>query len=80
MPSQKTAEKAAVKNDLIEITAVCKFAVDYTPEELKKMQGEDKEKRSHVGMTKIIEVGESTSVTRAIAKKMTDAGAAKVKL
>ena len=77
MPSQKTAEK---KEDKIEITAVRTFAVDYMPEELKKMQGEDKEKRSHKGMAKLIEPGKSAFVSRETAKKLTDSGAAKVKL
>ena len=77
MPSQKTAEKT---EELIEITAVRKFAVEYSAAELKKMQGEDKEKRSHKGMARMIEIGESAEVTKETAKKLTDAGAAKVKL
>ena len=80
MPSQKTAEEPKVKEDLIEITAVRKFAVDFTKEELKKMQGEDKDKRSHIGLAKMIEIGGSATVPKSVAKKLQDAGAAKVKL
>ena len=73
----KTVTKPA---DLIEITAVRKFAVDYTKEELKTMQSGDKENRPHIGLTKMIEIGESVFVTKDTAKKLTNAGAAKVKL
>ena len=79
MPSQKTAEKPKVP-DMIEVVAVRKFAVEYTPEELKKMQGKDKEKRSHIGLTRMIEVDDSAFVTKEVAKKLQDAGAVKVKL
>lgn len=78
MPSQKTAEKKV--EDKIEIVAVRTFAVDYTPEELKKMQGLDKEKRSFKGSTRNIEPGESALVSREMAKNLTNSGAAKVKL
>ena len=77
MPSQKTAEKPV---EMIEITAVRKFAVEYTLAELKAMQSGDKERRSHTGLTKMIEIGESAEVTKEVAKKLTNAGAAKVKL
>lgn len=81
MPSQKTAEKKVEKKaDSIEITAVRTFAVDYTAEELKKMQGLDKEKRSFKGSTRNIEPGKSALVSRDMAKNLTDSGAAKVKL
>ena len=74
MPSQKTEEK------LINVVAIRKFAIDYSPEELKKMQSNDNEKRSHVGLTKMIEVGDSTKVTKEVAEKLQDAGALKIKL
>jgi len=77
MPSQKTAEKP---EELVTIVAVRKFAVDYSKEELKAMQSGDKEKRSHIGLTKMIEIGKSAAVTKAIAKKLQDSGAAKVAL
>ena len=77
MPSQKTAEK---KEDLIEVTAVRGFAVEYKPEELKKMESEDSHKRSHKGLAKMITPGNSAFVTKAVAKKLQDAGAVKVKL
>ena len=77
MPSQKTAEP---KEELIEVTALKKFAVEYSKEELKKMQANDKEKRSFAGATKMIEIGKSALVTKEVAKKLQNAGAAKVKL
>jgi len=83
MPSVKAAknpEKLKVDEPLIEITAVRKFAVDYAKEELKKMQADDKDNRSMEGMTKMIEVGGSARVTKEVAKKLQDCGAAKVTL
>ena len=77
MPSQKTAEKP---EELITIIAVRKFAVEFSKEELKSMKAGDKENRSHIGLTKMIEVGESAPVTKETAKKFQDAGAAKVAL
>jgi len=81
MPSQKTAEKQVEKKEeLIEITAIRGFAVEYSAVELKTMQSEDKEKRSHIGVTKMITPGNSALVTKTVAKKLQDCGAAKVKL
>lgn len=77
MPSQKTAEK---KEELVTVIAIRKFAVDYSKEELKAMQRGDKENRSHEGMTKLITPGESAEVTKAVAKKLQDAGAVKIAL
>jgi len=81
MPSQKTAEKAPEKKeDLIEIIAVRGFAVEISTEKQKKMQSLDKEKRSHIGVTEMITPGNSAFVTKTVAKKLQDCGAAKVKL
>lgn len=81
MPSPKTASKPeAPKEELIEVTAVRKFAVEYSPAELKAMQGSDKEKRSFAGLSRMIEIGKSAFVTKEIASKLQDAGAVKVKL
>lgn len=83
MPSQKTAEKTVEKKaevKLIEVIAVRKFAVDYTEEELKQMRGKDKEKRDHIGMSRLIDAGESALIPKDVAEKLQNAGAVKVKL
>ena len=74
MPSPKTAE--AKEEVLVKIKAKRTFAVDYSTDELKKMQTNDKQKRSFIGHTKLIEAGQSVEVTKEVAAKLTESGAA----
>jgi len=78
MPSQKTAE--APKEQLIEVTAVRKFAIDYSPEELKALQADDKEGLDQTGMTKKIEAGKTAKIPKEMAKTLQEAGVIKINL
>lgn len=72
MPSPETASKEV----LVTIKAKRTFAINYSKDELKKMQTNDKQKRSFVGHTKLIKAGESAEVTKEVAAKLTESGAA----
>ena len=79
MPSPKTAEKEK-KIETVMVIANRKFAVDYSAEEIKKMGANDKEKRSFVGMTKLIEPGEKAEISKEMAKKLQKAGVIQIAL
>jgi len=81
MPSQKTAEKKVEKPvETISVIANRAFAVEYSKQELKEMQGKDKERRSFDGMTKLINQGEKAEISKEDAKKLQKAGVIQIEL
>jgi hypothetical protein len=68
------------KSDKVEVEAIRAFAVDYTKDELEKLQARDKNGRSYAGATKRIEPGQTARISRSMAKKLQKSGVISIAL
>lgn len=71
-------EKEVVKTRKVEMQAIRKLFVEYTPAELNKLQGDDKKGRDFNGIAKEVQPGSVFETTKEMAKHYQESGLAKV--